>query len=889
MPSLSPLPELTPSARAESAWLLSLCLGLCALLIGCGADEDGGRLASPDGGTSGTSGSASGADGADPDADALMDPDGGTSGSASGADGVDVRRGEAWYRDYCASCHGGFGEGISAPKLRGWSKGEQPLIDAIDALMPLADPSLCQGECAVEVARYILSWSAALDCSQPAPLPPARLRLLNPREYNNTVRDLLGVQVDCDAQGCTDVASAPTAGGDGTCRLHTFAFKPSGGQAPQGVHVAGSFNGWAATVAAGGWPMTWDAASGEWRLERDLPEGEHTYKFVLDERDWVQDTSNPDAISDGFGGFNSRLNITCDTTGGACAPQAWTFTEGAQRPQTVHVAGNFNQWAATIAGGGWPLARQSDGRWTLSRALPAGTYQYKLVLDERDWLQDTTNPQSASDGLGGLNSVLTVACDGSATFWEDPTADFPPALRPQGFGFDTHAAANVVTAAHVEAYMEAAASLSQLALATADQWLPCHQGGGEGCAQTFAREWGGRAFRRPLTDAEVSRYAALVMAEGDFHGGLSVALQVMLSSPRFLYRAELGVPQPDGTLALTPYEVASALSYTFWATTPDAALLAAAASGALASPAEVEVQARRLLNHPRARDILGDFAAQWLGVERVLTADKKPDLFPSFTPAVRAAALAETRRFVSHVAFDSSGRYDELLTADYAFANQTLAPLYGLTTASPTPAPLPDPSGRRAGLLGHASVMAAYAHSDQTSPIKRGLFVRQHLLCQDFPPPPANAGGVPEVDPTATTRERFRQHSDNPTCYACHQYIDGVGFGFERLDPIGQWRDTEQGQPIDAHGDLKDVEGFGSGTPGNYDGLPALAALLTDSSAAPACFAKQYHRFTMGALDLTADACTLAALLTTFEANDRRIIDLMVAVTQLPAFTRRSP
>ncbi len=811
-----------------------------------------------------------------------------TTDTTTSPDAIDTRKGEAWYRDLCASCHGGFGEGITAPKLRGWSKGEAELINITDVRMPQGNPSLCTGECAVEVARYILSWTGeGLDCTaQPSPLPEARLRLLNRREYNNTVRDLLGVELDCDAQGCQ--GSIPTdVPDDGICHLHTFTFRPATGQNPQAVHVAGSFNSWAATVAAGGWPMTFDNASGAWTLERDLPEGQHQYKFVLDASTWIQDPSNPNTVSDGFGGFNSAVDIACDPPAGECAAQSFVFTEGNLRPQTVHVAGNFNNWAATVAAGGWPMARQSDGRWLLSKTLPSGSYQYKFVLDERDWYQDTANPQGAPDGLGGQNSVLDVACAAGGTFWEDPTVNFPPENRPEGFGFDTNAEAAAVTTAHIDAYMDSAASLSQLALATADTWLPCHTSGGLACAQTFARDWGRRAFRRPLTDAEISRYAALVMAETDFHAGLSIALQVMLSSPRFLYRSEMGELQADGTRALTAYEIASALSYTFWASTPDNELLDAAESGALTDPANIEIQARRLLAHPRSRDILGDFAAQWLGIERVLTADKNPTDFPTFDAAMRAAALSETRRFISHVAFDSTGRFDELIAAPYTFANSTLAPLYGLSSASAAHAPLPDPSGERVGLLGHASVLAAYAHSDQTSPIKRGLFVRQRLLCQDFPPPPANAGGVPEVDPNATTRERFRQHSDNPTCYACHQYIDGAGFGFEHFDPIGRWRDSEKNLPIDAHGDLKDVEGFGSGTPGEFDGLPALANILTASDAAPACFVKQYHRFVMGSLELTADTCTLRALHETFETNDRRITELMVAITKMPGFTRR--
>src|SRR5690606_9777345 len=137
--------------------------------------------------------------------------------------------------------------------------------------------------------------------------------------------------------------------------------------------------------------------------------------------------------------------------------------------------------------------------------------------------------------------------------------------------------------------------------------------------------------------------------------------------------------------------------------------------------------------------------------------------------------------------------------ADYTFANADLAEIYGMSGATGSElVRTPWPDGARAGLLGHASVLASYAHSDQSSPILRGLFVRQTLLCQSVGSPPPNAGGVPEVDPSATTRERFRQHTDDDFCRSCHQYIDGVGFGFERFDALGRLRETENGHPIDA-------------------------------------------------------------------------------------------
>src|SRR5581483_8748966 len=214
-------------------------------------------------------------------------------------------------------------------------------------------------------------------------------------------------------------------------------------------------------------------------------------------------------------------------------------------------------------------------------------------------------------------------------------------------------------------------------------------------------------------------------------------------SPSFLYRSETGELQGDGTYRLTPYELASALSYFFWGTMPDDALFAAAADGTLSTPQGVEAQARRLAADPRAVDQLKHFSVQWLGVERVLTEDKNPALFPAFDDNRRQALYAQTQSF-----FASAVKLEDL------FAD--------------------------GGVLAQGSFLASYAHSDQTSPVLRGLAVRQRLLCQELGAPPPNVGNVPAIDPNATTRQRFSQHSSDPACHACHQYLDPIGFGFEQ-------------------------------------------------------------------------------------------------------------
>jgi Protein of unknown function (DUF1592)/Protein of unknown function (DUF1588)/Protein of unknown function (DUF1595)/Protein of unknown function (DUF1585)/Protein of unknown function (DUF1587)/Cytochrome C oxidase, cbb3-type, subunit III len=707
----------------------------------------------------------------------------------------DAAAGATLYKEMCASCHGAAGEGGFGTRLNPWTRGRQELVDLIDSTMPKADPSLCEGECAEDVASFILSWPSACDKSA----RPARgLRLLNRREYNNTVSDLFKRSHSgaCASDGDCNITSESCVAGacvQDPCNLHTFVYD-AGNRQVRSVHVAGSFNGWPQTIAGGGWALEQLPGSNRWATKRSIPEGSYEYKLLLDESEWITDPTNPRTIGNDR---NSALSISCQSGGGAPAPS----------------------------------------------------------------------------GVGAVT---------------DPSRDFPAESRPTGYAFDNNAEAGLVTAVHVEQYMKAAESLASEAVRDLGSVVPCDPASDRNaCAQEFARSFGARAFRRPLTDEEANKYAGLVTAQSDFKVGVSVAIQVMLSSPYFLYRFEIGAPQADGSSRLTPHEVAGALSYMFWGTMPDGALFESAASGKLSTKEGIATEARRLLADPRSHAVLQTFAIQWLGIEKISTVTKSEALFPEFTADVRRSLIAETSRFITHVVFDSTHKYDELLLADYTFADQTLAPLYGLQGLGADLEQVKSPAERSAGLLGHASVLAAYSYPDQSSPILRGLFVRRNLLCQAFPEPPANAATIPAIDPNATTRERFRQHSSDQSCHSCHQYIDDLGFGFEHFDAIGRYRETENGKPIDAAGDMNDVEALGTGTHAPFSSLPELGATLAKSGNAKACFARQTYRFAAGHIEAPADLCALDELSARFEQSGYDIQELLVAITQLDGFTTR--
>ncbi|WP_096333833.1 DUF1592 domain-containing protein [Nannocystis exedens] len=474
-----------------------------------------------------------------------------------------------------------------------------------------------------------------------------------------------------------------------------------------------------------------------------------------------------------------------------------------------------------------------------------------------------------------------------------PAQEFP--AEEEALGFNNNADALVVTALLAEQYLAAAEALA--AAKTAD--LPASLGGcdvaAEGedaCAQAFVQGFGRWAYRRPLQSEDVDPLMAVYHAartEFDFATAIRLVTTTILQSPHFLYRVEFGEPVADspGVRRLTPYELASRLSYFLWGTMPDSELLTAASEGRLASAADVSGQAQRMLADPRARASVRDFHGQWLELRRVEELEKDGDVFPEFTPEVRPLLRAEAEAFLDHVIWDGPGDLDTMYLAPYTFLNGPLADYYGVAGPSGDSFEKVElEHGNASGFLTQGGLMSVLAKPNQTSPIHRGKFVRERLLCQTVPPPPDDVDITPpEVDPSLPTRERFKQHSTDPSCAGCHSMMDPIGFGFEHFDGIGRWRASEAGQPIDATGEI-----VGSTTKGKFDGVPELAAMLVESPETEACMTLQWFRYAYGRAESEADACTLAELAAGFAGSGRRIQELIIHLTQTDAFLyRRAP
>jgi hypothetical protein len=478
-----------------------------------------------------------------------------------------------------------------------------------------------------------------------------------------------------------------------------------------------------------------------------------------------------------------------------------------------------------------------------------------------------------------------------------PTVDNLP-VESVVDGFDNNAGASVVTNRHLDEFLASAERLVKQALPMVRGRLAsCAPA--PGCDRTFITAFGQRVFRRPLSSEEVTRYLALfapALTGGSFDKGMELVMRTMLSSVHFLYRSEMGEKAPDGSYRLTPYEVAGALSYFLWGTTPDDELLEAARSGALgdnARPDGFEASARRLIDDGRSRPAVVAFFRQWLGTDGFLFTNKDSAIYPSFDDAVRRAMVEEQDAFVSFAVFEGTGKFPELYNADYVFASLPLARFYGLTGGGATPQKLPGRStpaaGPRGGLLLLGSVLGMHAHPNESSPVRRGLFVRNRLLCQTLPAPPEDLNIMPPgLDPTLTTRVRFARHSTDDLCKGCHRYIDDVGFGFERYDGVGAYRSEENGQPIDASGKLLGIEDLNADTSMTFDGPAELAALLAASPNAQACLSRQLFRYARGGEDGGRDSCAINQLQARFVESGFDIRRLLLEVVRQKSFLSRN-
>ncbi len=458
------------------------------------------------------------------------------------------------------------------------------------------------------------------------------------------------------------------------------------------------------------------------------------------------------------------------------------------------------------------------------------------------------------------------------------------ASRPAD-GFASEASA--VSEALAEQYMMAAEALAERATQSIEKLVPCVPSGGVACARQFVQVFGKPAFRRPVPADEEERLVALFAKASqtyDSTTAVKIVVEAMLQSPRFLYRVEPGLPANGGSklAALDSWEVASRLSYLFWSTMPDQELMAAADAGRL----DVVAQARRLLADGRARDGIVRFHREWLEIDGA-PEEKDTKVYPGWSPEVAQLLRRETDAFVDYVAWITAGSYGSLLQAPYTFLNAPLASFYGYGGMLGNDLTKVPADGRtRGGLLTHGSLLAALAKPDQADPVGRGRFVRTQLLCETLPDPPDNLQiTVPLPDPNATTRQRWARHSSDPVCSGCHRFLDPIGFGFGHYDGVGRYRETENGKPIDATGEVAPIGP--QGLSATFKGPIDLAAKIAQSQPGKDCYIERWFEAAFGRQAEPRDEGSLAGLRARFSSTGGGIRELLVALAQSPAFLYR--
>ena len=339
------------------------------------------------------------------------------------------------------------------------------------------------------------------------------------------------------------------------------------------------------------------------------------------------------------------------------------------------------------------------------------------------------------------------------------------------------------------------------------------------CAERIVASLARRAYRRPVTDSDtvplLAAYEAGRRENPGFEDGIRWAIEALLVSPKFLFRVE---QDPAGAAPGAPYRIddldlASRLSFFLWSSIPDDELVDLAARGELRDAGVLERQVRRMLADPRAHALLENFAGQWLYLRNLGSVAPDATRFPEFDDNLRQALRQETELFIGSQIREDRSVHD-LLRADYTFINERLARHYGIPNVYGNHfRRVSYRDDRRAGLLGHGSLLTVTSYPHRTSPVLRGKWLLENLLGAPPPPPPPD---IPELDEPgdaaapATMRERMARHRASPACATCHAKIDPLGFALENFDAVGRWRAREDGAstPIDASGALPDGASF---------------------------------------------------------------------------------
>jgi hypothetical protein len=509
--------------------------------------------------------------------------------------------------------------------------------------------------------------------------------------------------------------------------------------------------------------------------------------------------------------------------------------------------------SGTAAGDGWYF--YSNGSATIPFEVKvAGTYRLAARAGEDHAGTDYAHMQFTLPGLTLPPLLVTAPRAMPATYQVDVPLEPGTYALKVAFTNDFNGGGGVDRNLWID-YVDAIGPVGATVPDTGkrDRIVICDPAGDDACLRRILRAFVRRAWRRPPTDDELARLAALAGVAADAGDdaitGLKLALRAALISPHFLFRVELDdEPAARQPHPLSGFELASRLSYFLWSSMPDDDLLAAAEAGRLETAEQVRAQAARMLADPRAETLIDNFAGQWL-YTRALR-DHAPDYatYPAYDAQLAASMRAETERYFRAFLLEDVP-LDQLLTADFTYINDRLAAHYGIRAPGTNELVRASLAGTpRRGLLTQGSILTVTSHRRRTSPVKRGKWLLDQLLCESPPPPPPGVEGLPEdMGPvTGSVRERLERHRDNPVCASCHDTIDPLGFALENFDGIGAFRTDDNGYAIDASGEL----------PGGrtFDGPGQLGDLLARDPRVYRCMVEKLYTYALGRRPDTRDA-----------------------------------
>jgi hypothetical protein len=406
------------------------------------------------------------------------------------------------------------------------------------------------------------------------------------------------------------------------------------------------------------------------------------------------------------------------------------------------------------------------------------------------------------------------------------------------------------------------------------------------CAREILTNLATEAYRRPVGLREVDglmQFYNKGAAKDGFEGGVRASVEAILSSPHFIFRLER---QPDaarpGNYRVSDLDLASRLSFFLWGTVPDKELLNVASSGQLSNVAVLEKQTRRMLKDPRAEALGERFAAMWLRLQDIDKVKPDPNFYPNFDDNLALMMRTETIMFFNNLVREDRSLMD-LYTADYSFVNERLARHYGIPgVAGNNFRMVKYPDDRRRGILGQGSMLVQTSMANRTSPVLRGKWVMEVLLGTPPPPPPPNvpdleAAGEENHGKILTTRERMEIHRANPTCNACHRFMDPIGLALDNFDVLAKWREREYGSALDPRGDYYDGTKISSAN-------ELIAAMLKRKTPLVRTFTENLMAYALGRRVEYFDQPTIRAIAKKAEADEYRMSAFILGIVKSDTF-----